>query len=92
MLEKKHGLSSIKTVYPDVKYTDFIEKCYPMSVPVWIDGVYLNRHEINNKSEFVENMFSKFNIEYLWKGEWKSLPIKDITIPEHIMYNKATMV
>lgn len=91
MLEKKHGLSSIKTVYPDVKYTDFIEKCYPMSVPVWIDGVYLNRHEINNKSEFVENMFSKFNIEYLWKGEWKSLPIKDITIPEHIMYNKATM-
>jgi hypothetical protein len=50
-----------------VKYTDFIEKNYRFSSPCLIDTLYLNRHDADHKSTFVDDMFSLFTIEYYKK-------------------------
>ena len=62
--KKEFPLGCLQTLYPDVKYTDFIEKGYRFAAPAWLDTIYLNRHEAGNKSEFVDDMFGKFDIEY----------------------------
>ena len=60
ILDKKYPLEHLQMVYPDVKYTDFVEKCYRFISPSWINALYLNRHEVGNKAEFVDDMFSNF--------------------------------
>lgn len=77
-------------VYPDVKYTDFVEKCYRFISPSWINALYLNRHEVGNKAEFVDDMFSKFTIEYLNEGEWYPLNNSGATVAEHPAYNRLS--
>lgn len=77
-------------VYPDVKYTDFVEKCYRFISPSWINALYLNRHEVENKAEFVDDMFSKFTIEYLNEGEWYPLNNSGATVAEHPAYNRLS--
>mgnify|MGYP000567990468 CR=1 FL=1 len=71
------SLGCLQTLYPDVKYTDFIEKGYRFAAPTWLDTLYLNRHEAGNKSEFADDMFGKFDIEYLNGGEWHQIASKD---------------
>ncbi|MDR1742649.1 MAG: family 43 glycosylhydrolase [Dysgonamonadaceae bacterium] len=80
----------LQTVYPDVKYTDLIEKCYRFAAPVWLDALYLNRHEADNKSEFVKDMFDKFTIEYLYDGKWRPIDSRGSEIAEHPAYNKLS--
>lgn len=82
-------LAHLQTLYADVKYTDFIEKGYRMPSPTWLDAVYLNRRAVDGEDGLVENMFSNFNIEYLKQGKWCPLPIKNVTLAENPMYNKA---
>lgn len=82
-------LAHLQTLYTDVKYTDFIEKGYRMQYPTWLDAVYLNRQEVDGEDGLVENMFSNFNIEFLKQGKWYPLPIKNVSLAEHPVYNKA---
>ncbi|WP_300701170.1 family 43 glycosylhydrolase [Bacteroides sp.] len=85
--QKNFPLECLQTVYPDVKYTDFIEKCYRFATPTWLDALYLNRHDAGNKAEFVEDMFSKFTIEYLANGEWNPISNQGAKVAEHPAYN-----
>lgn len=87
---KEYSLECIKSVYPDVKYTDFIEKCYRFASPTWMDALYLNRHEAGNKSVFVDDMFSKFTIEYLANGEWHPIDNRGVKVAEHPAYNSLS--
>ena len=73
-----------------MKYTDFIEKGYRFAAPAWLDTLYLNRHEAGNKSEFADDMFGKFDIEYLNGGEGHPIENKDRGIAEHPAYNYCT--
>lgn len=87
--QKTFPLSQLKTVYPDVKYTDFIEKAYYFDSPVWLDALYLNRHEEGDKNNFTDDMFDKFNIEYAKDGKWQSLtPHGASRIAAHPAYNE----
>ncbi len=88
--KKEFPLGCLQTLYPDVKYTDFIEKGYRFAAPAWLDTLYLNRHEAGNKSEFADDMFGKFDIEYLNGGEWHPIENKDRGIAEHPAYNYCT--
>lgn len=90
ILDKKYPLEHLQMVYPDVKYTDFVEKCYRFISPSWINALYLNRHEVENKAEFVDDMFSKFTIEYLNEGEWYPLNNSGATVAEHPAYNRLS--
>ncbi len=90
ILDKKYPLEHLQMVYPDVKYTDFVEKCYRFISPSWINALYLNRHEVGNKAEFVDDMFSKFTIEYLNEGEWYPLNNSGATVAEHPAYNRLS--
>lgn len=85
---KDYPLECSQTLYPDVKYSDFIEKNYRFTSPTWIDALYLGRHEVDNKSEFVDNMFSKFIIEYLNDGEWYPIDSHRAEIAKHPAYNR----
>lgn len=88
--QKNFPLECLQTVYPDVKYTDFIEKCYRFATPTWLDALYLSRHDAGNKAEFVEDMFSKFTIEYLANGEWNPINNQGAKVAEHPAYNCLT--
>lgn len=85
---KEFSLAHLQTVYPDVKYTDFIEKNYRFATPTWINALYLNRHEADNRSEFAKDMFNKFTIEYLNNGEWHPIDNRGAGIAEHPAYNR----
>lgn len=84
---KEFPLEKIQTVYPDVKYTDFIEKGYRFSSPARIDALYVSRHDAGNKSKFADDMFSFFNIEYLSNGEWFPVDNRASEIAPHPAYN-----
>lgn len=88
---KSYPLSKKKTVYPDVKYTDFIEKTYMFKAPVWLDSIYISRHDADNKSLFADNMFEYFDIAYLESGEWHPLESQATGIDAHPAYNYLTI-
>lgn len=90
ILVKNMALDTLYTLYSDVKYTDNIEKGYRLAAPAWIDALYLSRHEVDNEDEFVENMFDKFIIEYLYQGEWHEIKSERVTLAEHPKYNKLS--
>lgn len=85
--KKDFPLECIKSVYPDVKYTDFIEKTYRFASPTRLDALYLNRHEADNKSLFTDDMFAKFTIEYLHDGKWHAIDNSGAKVAEHPAYN-----
>lgn len=85
---KDFPLECLQTVYTDVKYTDFIEKTYRFASPTRLDAIYLNRHEVDNHSEFVDDMFAHFRIEYLNNGEWRPIDNRGAEVAEHPAYNK----
>ena len=87
---KEFPLGCLQTLYPDVKYTDFIEKGYRFAAPTWLDTLYLNRHEAGNKSGFANDMFGKFDMEYLNGGEWHPIESKEKGIAAHPAYNYCT--
>lgn len=74
---KSYPLSKRKMQYPDVKYTDFIEKTYLFKTPVWADSIYLSRHDADDRSVFSDNMFSYFDVAYLDGEEWHPLPVQN---------------
>lgn len=74
-------------VYFDVKYIDFVEKCYCFILFLWINVFYLNCYEVGNKVEFVDDMFSKFIIEYLNEGKWYLLNNSGVMVVEYLVYN-----
>ncbi|WP_280749736.1 MULTISPECIES: family 43 glycosylhydrolase [unclassified Parabacteroides] len=82
------SLAHRQTIYPDVKYTDFIEKTYRFATPTRLDALYLSRHEAGDKSAFVEDMFSKFTIDYLRNGEWHPIDNQGAAVAEHPAYNR----
>ena len=88
MWKKDFSLECLQTVYPDVKYTDFVEKNYRFSAPVCLDALYLNRHEEGNRQIFTENMFDHFDIEYLCQGEWHPIRNEGVTVAAHPAYNR----
>lgn len=85
--KKDYPLGSLQTVYPDVKYTDFIQKEYRFAASTWLDTPYLNRHDVGDKTGLVEDMFSKFTIEYLNKGEWYPVEGHGVGVALHPAYN-----
>lgn len=85
---KDFPLECLQTVYPDVKYTDFIEKTYRFASPTRLDALYLNRHEADDKSEFMDDMFAHFTIEYLNNGEWHPIDNHGAEVAEHPAYNR----
>lgn len=88
---KSFPLECVKTIYPDVKYTDFIEKGYRFQNPVWLDALYLNRHDVGDKNDFAENMFDRFVIEYVKDGKWYPLGENSPSeIASHLAYNKRS--
>lgn len=89
--KKDFSLKYMQSVYPDVKYTDFVEKNCRFETPTWMDTIYLHRHEVGNKAGFVDDMFSKFDIEYLNSGEWHPIESKDRGIAGHPAYNYLTI-
>lgn len=88
---KDYPLECLQTLYPDVKYTDFIEKGYRFATPTWLNAIYLNRHDAGNKSELVDDMFSKFTIEYLNDGEWYPIEGGKTEVAAHPAYNRLTV-
>lgn len=83
-------LDTLYTLYPDIKYTDFIEKNYRFASSAWIDALYLSRHEVDDKAEFVDNMFDKFVIEYLCDGKWHVLKSEQVEVAKHPAYNRLS--
>ena len=61
-----------------------------MEAPTWVDAIYLNRHEVDDEDVFVEDMFAKFDMEYLQAGKWRPVPIARTDVAEHSLYNKAS--
>lgn len=78
-----------KTHYADIKYTDFIEKGYTFDVPVWIDGIMLNRQAYGSNDLFVDNMFDKVYAEYKQDGKWHPAPIRTVKNADNPFYNEA---
>ncbi len=89
--QKAYPLGSLQTMYPDVKYTDMIEKVYRFPSPTWLSAIYLNRHEAGNKSAFADDMFSKFTLEYQSDGEWHPLSTKESAVASHPAYNRLSI-
>ena len=89
-LQKEYSLENLRTAYPDVKYTDTYEKNYRFTTPTVIDALYLNRHDIDNKSDFTANMFDKFSVEYLANGKWYPIDKSNAEIDDNPMYNRLT--
>ncbi|MDR2919777.1 MAG: family 43 glycosylhydrolase [Tannerella sp.] len=78
-----------KTHYADIKYTDFIEKGYTFDVPVWIDGIMLNRQAYGNNDLFVDDMFEKVYAEYKQDGKWLPAPVSTVKNADNPFYNEA---
>lgn len=76
-----------KQVYPDVKYTDFIEKCYRFDSSTWLDTLYLSRHEAGNPSVFVDDMGNNFEVSYLADGEWLPVTVEQTGVAAHPAFN-----
>lgn len=88
---KSFPLAGNKIVYPDVKYTDFIEKTYKFANPVWLDSIYLSRHDADNELLFAQNMFDHFDVSYLAEGEWYPIDDLETGVCSHPAYNYAKL-
>lgn len=99
------SLENMRITYPDVKYTDFMEKGYRFNQPTWIDGIYLNRSTDSSTSDYAaalsikngsetsynDNMFNKLKAEYLIDGKWYAIDASKASIAENNpMYNVAS--
>lgn len=102
--EKKQqsvSLENMRITYPDVKYTDMIEKGYRFGATSWINGIYLNRSKENSTSAYAaslsiqngkenafnDNMFNRLTTEYLIDGKWHSIDTSNANIADNPMYN-----
>ncbi len=88
--KRSFPLDRLQTLYPDVKYTDFIEKTYIPSAPVFVDALYLSRHEAGRPSEFADRMFDCFKVEYFRQGAWHCLDVSRQDVADHPAYNRLT--
>ena len=68
-----YPLSRSRTHYPDVKYTDMIEKQYRFDSPLWIDAIELYRHNVSDFRKFENDKSNLLSIEYLYNGQWFAL-------------------
>lgn len=87
---RRYPLDRLQTLYPDVKYTDFLEKGYVPEAPVWIDALYLSRHEAGRPSAFAANMFDRFRVEYQQGGVWRPLDTAGAGRSSHPAYNRLS--
>jgi hypothetical protein len=71
-----------------MKQTDFIEKRYTFSSPAWINALFLNRTIYGNPRQYVENMFDKVSVEYLWENKWRPIAGTSQTDPDHPGFNR----
>lgn len=88
--KRSFPLDRVQTLYPDVKYTDFIEKTYVPAAPTWLDALYLSRHEAGRPSEFADRMFDRFTVEYFQQGAWHPLDVSRQDVADHPAYNRLT--
>lgn len=86
---EKFDLSVLKTLYSDVKYTDFIEKGYSLQCPTKMNAIYLDRHNVDD-GIYMDDMFSYLNIEYLSDGDWYPLYGKVSDSTMNVKYNKLS--
>jgi len=75
-------LSTMRTLYADMRFTDSMEKGYTFTSPTWIDQLWLSRtatendfhgtvpQEDDRRGGFIDNMFDRFNVEYCRDGKW----------------------
>lgn len=68
-----YPLTQWKVHYPDVKYTDMIEKQYRFDSSLWIDAIEFYRHDASNFQLFENDMSKRVTIEYLYKDQWHPL-------------------
>ena len=88
LFTKKIPLEKLQTIYPDIKYTDNIEKGYRFEYATYLNALYLNRHDVGIKAEFVNDMFSKFSISYFKDGKWFPIEAVKSEVSEHPAFNK----
>jgi regulation of enolase protein 1 (concanavalin A-like superfamily) len=88
VLEKTYPLESRESLYADMKQTDFIEKRYTFPSPTWINALFLNRTVYGNPQQYVENMFDKVSVEYLWENKWRPITGASLTDPSHPGFNR----
>lgn len=84
---KEYGLADMSIVYPDLKYTDMVEKCYRFTSATWIDKVYMSRHDVSPAGEFVDDMPGKFHAEYLSEGRWHPIEGGKTSVADNPKYN-----
>ena len=83
----EYSLGATAIHYPDVKYSDGIEKTYRFDSPTWLDAIYLNRHDADRHKDFVDNMFGKLNVEYFANGSWHAVEGEAAEVACNPMYN-----
>lgn len=83
----EYPLAKTSMVYPDVKYTDSMDKGYRFASPTWLNAIYINRHDADNKADFTDNMFEKMTVEYLANGKWHQIDRSNVGIADNPMYN-----
>lgn len=82
-------LDRLQTMYPDIKYTDFIEKGYRFPASVWLDAIELCRHPEEDKDRFEAQMAGKFRIEYAREGRWRPLAGLQTAEAAHPAYERV---
>ena len=90
VFDEKYSLEQLTTMFADVKYTDMIEKGYSFNSPTWINEIWLERKTFGNRDLFVDNMFDKMTVEYLYDGKWHSFPQSETKVAPHPLYNQMT--
>ncbi|MDD6777687.1 MAG: glycoside hydrolase, partial [Bacteroidales bacterium] len=77
--------------YPDVKYSDGMEKVYRFDSPRRLNAIELSRHDADHHSEFVDNMFRFLDVAYLADGEWHSIDSSGATVASRPGYNRLEL-
>lgn len=77
--------------YPDVKYSDGMEKVYRFDSPRRLNAIELSRHDADRHSEFVDNMFRFLDVAYLADGEWHSIDSSGATVASRPGYNRLEL-
>jgi GH43 family beta-xylosidase len=74
-LQKVYPLARKRMVYPDVKYTDMIEKGYRLPSPTLVSAFYLDSPALGTPADGPAPRFELFTAEYLLNGEYRPMQL-----------------
>lgn len=85
-IDSRWTTEQFRTLYTDVKYSDFIEKVYTFENQVWMDCLLLPFADADRRDILIENPESLFIIEYKQGNHWIPLPRKQVIPSTHPAY------